>query len=272
MPPSLFRYTRRGSVVVKVLDLLNAVAIIPARYKSTRLEGKPLHLIGGHPMIEWVYRRSVKALGRAVVATDDERILETVSNFGGEVVMTHNTHLSGTSRCIEALQRLERQSSERFKIVVNVQGDEPFVNISYLQQLVKTLATSNVDIATLVRPFAQEEELTNPNWPKVVVNEKGEALYFSRSVIPYKRNDVQYPYLKHIGVYAFKRSILLDKLQHFTPSELEQCEGLEQLTWLYKGLSIQTMQVADEAISVDTLSDLEYARTYAQVRGLTLES
>ena len=241
---------------------MKVIALIPARYASTRLEGKPLKEIGGHPMIEWVYRRGVRALGKAVVATDDPRIVEAVRAFGGEVVLTSTEHTSGTSRCIEALRAVESSSTERYDVVVNLQGDEPFLNETPIQQLVQTFENPSVDIATLVRPFRPDEEVTNPNAPKVVVDAQGRALYFSRSVIPYQRNKVDYPYLKHIGIYAF-RSNTLRNLQSLAPSLLEQCEGLEQLGWLYHGLAIQTVTVADESTSVDTPEDLERARSLA---------
>lgn len=248
---------------------MNSLAIIPARYSSTRLEGKPLALIAGHPMIEWVWRRSVAAVGRAVVATDDARIVDTVKRFGGEVVLTSNTHTSGTSRCIEALQKVEQNGGTRADVVINVQGDEPFVSAAHLRNLVEVFAEPAIDIATLVRPFKNGEDLSNPNWPKVVIGHSGRALYFSRSVIPYQRNAVNYPYLKHIGVYAFRAEMLRSRISDLAVSSLEQCEGLEQLGWLYHGLAIQTVSVSDEGISVDTPDDLLRAQRYAQENGLS---
>lgn len=220
-------------------------------------------------MIEWVWRRSAKALGRAVVATDDNRVATAVENFGGEVILTRGDHTSGTSRCTEALQKLESQTGETFEVVVNVQGDEPFVNPTYLQQLVKVFIEPSIDIATLVRPFKAGEDLNNPNWPKVVVGHSGRALYFSRSIIPYERNAVHYPYLKHIGVYAFRAEMLRTRIGKLPYSLLEQCEGLEQLGWLYHGISIQTVTVPDEGISVDTPDDLVRAQQYAAQHELT---
>jgi len=249
---------------------MKSLAIIPARYSSSRLEGKPLALIAGHPMIEWVWRRTSTALGRAVVATDDERIFNAVKQFGGEVVLTSSEHTSGTSRCIEALQKIEQSTGERIDVVVNVQGDEPFVNGAHLRKLVDTFADTTIDIATLVRPFKDEEDVSNPNWPKVVIGQTGRALYFSRSMIPYERNAVNYPYLKHIGVYAFRAEMLRTRLGQLSYSLLEQCEGLEQLGWLYHGLAIQTVTVPDEAISVDTPEDLLRAQNYATEQGLSL--
>ena len=220
-------------------------------------------------MIEWVWRRSAKALGRAVVATDDKSIAAAVENFGGEVVLTRDAHTSGTSRCTEALEKIELQTGEKFEVVVNVQGDEPFVNPTYLQQLVGVFADASTDIATLVRPFKVGEEVNNPNWPKVVVGHAGRALYFSRSVIPYERNAVHYPYLKHIGVYAFRAEMLRSRIGKLPYSLLEQCEGLEQLGWLYHGLAIQTVTGPDEGISVDTPDDLVRAQQYAAQHELT---
>ncbi len=241
---------------------MKAIGIIPARYASSRLEGKPLALIAGHPMIEWVWRRTQHAIGRAVVATDDARIADSVHTWGGEVILTQATHTSGTSRCIEALTKLE-STDDRFDIVINVQGDEPFINAAYLQQLLEVFKNDSIDIATLVRPFKPTEDITNPNWPKVVVNTTGRALYFSRSPIPYERNTVGYPFLKHIGVYAFRADVLRSTIAKLRPSHLEQCEALEQLTWLYNGLSVQTVSVPEEAISVDTPDDLQRAQNYA---------
>ncbi len=238
------------------------IAIIPARYASTRLEGKPLKAIGGHPMIEWVYRRGVSAVGKAVVATDDERIAAAVRSFGGEVVLTRGSHLSGTSRCIEALEHIETEHGERYDIVINLQGDEPFLDPHSVATLIAAFDDEGVEIATLVRPFQQGEEVSNPNAPKVVVDVQGRALYFSRSVVPYERNAVGYPYLKHIGIYAFRREALL-RLPIASPSLLERCEGLEQLSWLYYGFVVQTREVTDESLSVDTPEDLERVRRQA---------
>ena len=238
------------------------IAIIPARYASTRLEGKPLKEIGGHPMIEWVYRRGVRAVGTAVVATDDQRIVEAVQAFGGEVVLTSKAHVSGTSRCIEALEHIEKTTGEHYEIVINLQGDEPFLDPESVRTLISAFEDEHTEIATLVRPFRKDEEVGNPNAPKVVVDVRGGALYFSRSVVPYERNAVDYPYLKHIGIYAFRREALL-RLPIASPSLLERCEGLEQLSWLYHGFSVQTRQVCDESLAVDTPEDLERVRRLA---------
>lgn len=247
---------------------LSALAIVPARWASTRLPGKPLAMIGERPMVEWVYRGAEAALGQAVVATDDQRIYDAVQAFGGRAVMTSPSHQSGTDRCAEALELLKAEGIDP-EVVVNVQGYEPFVNAQNLRRLVAEFADSEVAIATLVRYFAQGEDEANPNWPKVVVDLEGNALLFSRSLIPYPRNAVYLKNsrrLKHIGVYAFRPSVL-QQVSGLMPTPLEQIEGLEQLRWLQHGYRIRTVRVEEEGLSVDTPQDLEWANRWAKERG-----
>lgn len=242
-----------------------ALALIPARYASTRLPGKPLALIAGHPMLEWVYRRAAHAIGLAVVATDDERIYEAVLRFGGRTVMTSSTHRSGTDRCAEALQHLRAEGLAP-ELVINVQGDEPFVSVGNLRKLASAFCEEEVNLATLVRPFAPGDDVANPNWPKVLSDLEGNALVFTRAVVPYPRNSEllpQLPYQKHIGVYAYRAQTLLE-LARLAPDILEQIEGLEQLRWLRHGYQIRTVQVPDEGMSVDTPEDLQRADLFAQ--------
>ena len=237
-----------------------AIGIIPARWASTRLPGKPLVDIGGRPMIEWVYRKVKFSLARAIVATDDMRIFNAVQAFGGEVMLTR-THQSGTDRCAEVVRTLQAQGPLP-KVIINVQGDEPFVQVSDLRRLARSFRDPRVHISTLVRAFHQDEDVDNVNWPKVVLNHEGFALMFSRSVIPYARNAEPletYPRWKHIGIYAFKPETLLE-LAELPVCPLEQIESLEQLRWLHAGYSIFTVPTRHDGLSVDTPEDVEAAR------------
>lgn len=246
---------------------VKVVGVIPARYASTRLPGKPLADIGGHPMVEWVYRRAEAALGYAIVATDDERIVAAVEAFGGRAVLTCEAHRSGTDRVAETLVHL-RQEGVSPEVVVNVQGDEPFLDGANLRRLVMEFDDERVRIATLVRAFGEGEDVQNPSWPKVVLDEDGDALLFSRSVIPYARNEEflpDCPRYKHIGVYAF-RANALQEVSRLSPTPLEQLEGLEQLRWLESGYRIRAVRVENEGLSVDTPGDLARARELAEGR------
>ena len=188
------------------------VAIIPARYASTRFPGKPLALLGGVPIIQRVYERVAGVVSDVCVATDDARIEQAVQRFGGRVVMTSDQHRSGTDRCFEAYQKLGTDAD----VVINVQGDEPFIAPQQLQTIMRCFADSHTEIATLVKPFALGEpmqHISNPNSPKVVLDANGYALYFSRSVIPYLRGkdfetwSQHHTYLKHIGLYAYRTAV-----------------------------------------------------------------
>ena len=244
------------------------MAIIPARYASTRFPGKPLALLGGKPIIERVYERVASVFSHTVVATDDERIFQTVVAFGGNVVMTSTNHRSGTDRCQEAYQK----SSLKAKVIVNVQGDEPFIHPEQLLAIRSCFNDPKTDIATLAKPFRKEDglqALLNPNSPKVVIGTQGRALYFSRSVIPYLRNAEQkdwlnlHTYYKHIGLYAY-RAEALQKITSLAPSPLEIAESLEQLRWLENGLDIRVALTEQETIGIDTLDDLRRAEQYLQ--------
>lgn len=243
---------------------MRILTIIPARYASTRFPGKPLALIQGRPMILHVVERALRLTPDVVVATDDERIRSVVVQQGYEAIMTSGVHTSGTSRCLEAYERLGRDAD----VLINLQGDEPFISEAHIRLLIDAFDDPSVEISTLAQPFPKEatnEDLANPNAVKVVRATSGRALYFSRSVIPYLRG-VEEPwaskheYLKHIGLYAFRTS-LLKRLQSLPPSPLEQGESLEQLRWLSAGLQIQ-VQLTDEAtIGVDTPGDLAHITT-----------
>lgn len=237
------------------------LVVIPARYASTRFPGKPLVEIAGRPMIIRVVERALRVCPDVVVATDDQRILETVEQYGYRAVMTSSEHTSGTARCLEAYRLLGSEAD----ILVNLQGDEPFIADEQIRLLIAAFAEDEqTDIATLAQPFAPDttnEELANPNAVKLVRDASGHALYFSRSVIPYLRG-VDAPwasvhtFLKHIGLYAFRTSIL-DQIASLPPSPLEQGESLEQLRWLSSGLRIRVKLSDHATIGIDTPEDLE---------------
>jgi 3-deoxy-manno-octulosonate cytidylyltransferase (CMP-KDO synthetase) len=239
---------------------MSTVGIIPARYASTRFPGKPLVDIHGKSMIQRVYEQCVKAeLDRVIVATDDERIFNHVLNFGGEVIMTSDQHQSGTDRIAEAASELELSSD---CIIINIQGDEPFINPEDIKKLRACFSNESTQIATLVKKIKDINTLTNPNNPKVVLGIKKQALYFSREAIPhirgYDKKDwlKQKDYFQHIGIYAFKHAILKEVSQ-LKNSSLEQSEGLEQLRWLENGYNIHTAEITSDCIAVDSPEDLK---------------
>ncbi len=248
------------------------LALIPARYASTRFPGKPLVDLMGKPMIQHVYERVHTVFEACYVATDDSRIERTVLSFGGRVVMTSSEHPSGTDRCREALVKVEQETGEKFDVVVNIQGDEPFVSREQLELIQQCFADSGTDIATLVRPFGPQEDMFNPNAPKVVVSTQGYALYFSRSVIPYQRGvepslwGKKFKYLKHIGMYAYRTDVL-HRISNLPRGVLEQCESLEQLRWLENGFKIKVAETLSEGLSIDTPQDLEIARAFMAQQG-----
>lgn len=242
------------------------IAIIPARYASTRFPAKPLAMLGGKRVIERVYEQVAGVLDDAVVATDDERIYDAVRAFGGKVEMTSTEHRSGTDRCWEAYCK---QGGE-FDVVINVQGDEPFIQPSQLQALKECFNSPDIDIATLVKPFAESDgiaALENPNSPKVVVDNQMRALYFSRSVIPYLRGVEKQEWLhrhtfyKHIGIYGFRTEIL-KAVTSLPQSSLEIAESLEQLRWLENGYKIGVGISDVETIGIDTPEDLTRAEEF----------
>lgn len=240
---------------------MSFIGIIPARYASSRFPGKPLADINGKSMIQRVYEQAAKALPLVYVATDDVRIVECVENFNGNVILTATSHRSGTDRCAEAVAKIQLDRKMKFEVVVNVQGDEPFIDPLQIHQLISCFDTSEVQIATLVKRFSEEEDIFNPNSPKVVVNSELEALYFSRTPIPYLR-DVdpcgwakQHVFYKHIGIYAYRTDILM-LLSRLTPGLLERAESLEQLRWLENGYRIKVAETECETQAVDTPDDL----------------
>lgn len=239
------------------------LALIPARYASTRFPGKPLANILGKPMIQHVWERCRAVFGEdCYVATDDFRIQEAVEAFGGPVVMTSAEHRSGTDRCAEALAIVERTTGRSYDVVVNIQGDEPFVASAQLEQIRACFDDAQTQIATLIKPFGKGEDIFNPNSPKVVVSVTGYALYFSRSVIPNLRGSdpetwqEQHTYYKHIGLYAY-RAETLRAITRLEPSPLEIAESLEQLRWLENGYRIKTAVTNAESHGIDTPEDLD---------------
>lgn len=244
------------------MSAFNAIlGLIPARFASTRFPGKPLADIGGRPMIQRVYEQSIQILPTVYVATDDERIASAVRSFGGKVVMTSSSHQSGTDRCKEALEEVEKIEGRPFSAVINIQGDEPFISPLQIEQLAMALANPETEIATLVKKVVDTNDLFNPNKPKVVVGTKNKALYFSRSPIPYLRGvkeeewHQKHDFYNHIGLYGY-RSDILGCITKLHQGKLELCESLEQLRWLENGYSIAVMETNLESISIDTPEDL----------------
>lgn len=237
---------------------MKVLGVIPARYASTRFPGKPLVDIQGKSMIRRVYEQAVKASGidQVVVATDDERIAAEVKNFGGEFIMTGTTHQSGTDRCAEVVGQVSG-----FDVVINIQGDEPFIDPAQIDLLISCFEDREVRLATLIKEIHTAEELFNHNIPKVILNSKKEAVYFSRQTIPYLRNAEKenwlktHQFYKHIGIYGYTVPALLEITQ-LPPSALEIAESLEQLRWVENGYAIQTRVTAIETISIDTPEDL----------------
>jgi len=232
---------------------MRKIGIIPARYGSTRFPGKPLVQILGKPMIQHVYERvSESLLDEVVVATDNEEIFQCVQQFGGKVVMTSSEHPSGTDRCGEAAQLIGAEYSD---IIINIQGDEPFIQKDQINSLVKLFENPDVQIATLVKPFDSKEDPNNPNQVKVVFSSYFKALYFSRSPIPYPRESANNQYYKHLGIYAYLYSVL-QQLIKLPVSSLEKIEKLEQLRWLESHFSIYVSITHHESIAIDTPEDL----------------
>ncbi len=231
-----------------------SLGIIPARYGSSRFPGKPLALIGGKPMIQWVYERARQSkLDEVVVATDDQRILDAVEHFGGKALMTADTHPSGTDRCAEVAAM---EAFGAFSFVVNIQGDEPGMDPALIDAAVDLLRSDKqLQISTLASKIGDETRVADPNVVKVVFDQQHKALYFSRSPLPYVREGGQASFYRHIGLYAFRRNVLLE-LARLAQSALEKAEQLEQLRWLENGIPIGVAVVEHRAISIDTPADL----------------
>jgi len=254
------------------------IAIIPARYSSTRFPGKPLAILGGKTVIQRVYEQVSQQMDATWVATDDDRIFNHVRSWGGNVVMTSPNHKSGTDRIEEAMEKIEA-NGERYDVVVNVQGDEPFIQPEQIESVCRCFDDEKTQIATLGIRFVpqstdgndvSEEEawkrISNANSPKIVVDNNGFAMYFSRSVIPFIRGKEQlswanaFPFMKHIGMYAYRREVLRE-VTALPQSSLEKAESLEQLRWLQNGYRIKVGETTIETVGIDTPEDLEKAQS-----------
>ncbi|MBQ5540681.1 MAG: 3-deoxy-manno-octulosonate cytidylyltransferase [Bacteroidales bacterium] len=241
---------------------MKVLGIIPARFQSSRFPGKPLAMIGSKAMIQRVYEQASKAFDDVAVATDDDRIFQKVISFNGKAVMTSESHQSGTDRTAEAALTYQLNAKKTFDVVVNIQGDEPFIRPQQLQQLAATFEDPSVQIATLVKKIETEEELFNENAVKVVKNSQNGALYFSRFPIPFMRGAdkkdwvKKHTYFKHIGVYAYRYSVL-QEITKLPQSSLELSEKLEQNRWLENGYKIKVSETDFQSLAVDTPEDLE---------------
>ena len=241
------------------------IGIIPARFQSTRFPGKPVVMLGDKTIIQWVYENAAKALDHVYVATDDERIFNVVESFGGKAVYTSSNHQSGTDRCAEAARKVAE--TLQIDVVINVQGDEPFIRPEQIDALKACFNTPETEIATLIKPITNAAEITNINRPKVVINKNQEALYFSRSPIPFVRDAKPEEWISrntfysHIGMYAYRFDVL-QKLTQLPVGLLEKAESLEQLRWLENGFRIKTAQTTFENIGIDTPEDLENTKKF----------
>ncbi len=245
---------------------MNILGIIPARYASSRFPAKPLADLGGQSMIKRVYQQAKKCeeLSQVIVATDHSIIFDHVNDFGGAVCMTSDLHPSGTDRCYEVLSK----QATRYDYVINIQGDEPFIAPQQIE-LLASMLDGKTELATLIKRLESQEQLLNPNLVKVIFNKHHEALYFSRSPIPYWRGKEtdwvhQHHYYKHIGLYAYRTDIL-EKITQLKPSTLERAESLEQLRWLENGYKIKVAETSLETVGIDTPEDLEQARHYLRI-------
>lgn len=227
--------------------------IIPARYGSSRLEGKPLLKVNDKPIIQWVYEKakSVKSADVVIVATDDERIFDAVKAFGGEVEMTSNEHKCGSDRIKEVADR-----HEDFEYIINLQGDEPMIKQEMIEAVIDGVKNHNADISTLIRPIEDKNEVENPNLVKCVIDNNGFALYFSRSKIPFERKENPAPFYGHIGIYGYTRKALT-KMTTSPQTPLEISESLEQLRALQMGMRIKTSIVNEKPVGIDTMEDFE---------------
>lgn len=243
------------------------VGIIPARYSSTRFPGKALCDIKGKTMVQRVYEQAKlsKHLDKVIVATDDQRIIDNVLSFGGEVVMTAATHPSGTDRCWDALQQLK----EQYQYVINIQGDEPFINPKQIDELAMVLKDGTTELATQMIPVDSYEMLADEGEVKIVLNTNNEALYFSRTIIPYIKNVDQkewhkhFQYYRHVGMYAYRNDIL-EKITKLPVSALEKAESLEQLRWVENGFKIKCVTTKFDSHCIDTPEDLERMLKYME--------
>jgi 3-deoxy-manno-octulosonate cytidylyltransferase (CMP-KDO synthetase) len=241
---------------------LRFAGIIPARYASSRFPGKPLAMVGNRPMIQCVYEQARKSMDLVYVATDDERIMNCVTGFGGKAVMTSPDHQSGTDRCFEAAEKVVSETGHKIDVVVNIQGDEPFIKPEQIDLILNCFDDKEVEIATLICKVDLGDDIVNPNQIKTVITKSGDALYFSRSAIPYLRDvrieewHLNHLFYKHLGLYGYKMETL-KKLTDLKRSPLEIAESLEQNRWLENGFRIRTAITEWDSVGIDTPEDLE---------------
>lgn len=248
------------------------LGLIPARYASTRLPGKPLVDLCGKPMIQWVYELASEALEHVYVATDDERIAEVVAGFGGKYVMTNTNHSTGTNRCLEAYESVSKELNSEFDIIINIQGDEPLLNPGDLKAMVDAFDDESTELSTLVLKVSDERDLSNEGEAFVTLDKSDNALYFSRFPIPFLRGVPKgewlqhHEYIKHLGMYTYSPTALRD-FAEMTTSSLEKAESLEQLRWLEAGRKIKCAFASHDSIPVDTPADAERVRSILRERG-----
>lgn len=242
------------------------LGIIPARYLSTRLEGKPLKNIHGHTMIEWIYKRARKSkLDYLVVATDDSRIFDEVIKFGGNAIMTSDKHTNGTSRIAEVCEKITD-----YDVIINIQGDEPLIEVDMINSLIDSFKENKeLVMATLKHKIKDIKEIENPNNVKVITDKKDYAIYFSRSVIPYQRNNKNIEYFKHIGIYGYKRDFVIE-YSKMPSTILEETESLEQLRVLENGYKIKVLETQHSLIGVDTEENLKDVIAYIEKNKISL--
>ena len=244
---------------------MNFLGIIPARYLSSRFPAKPMAVIDGKSMIKRVWEQAAKAMDNLVVATDSEIIRNEVESFGGNVVMTDTSHQSGTDRCAEAVEIFQKEKGVEIDVVINIQGDEPFIDPKQIIQLMEAFSNAEIQIATLIKKITDTESLFDPNEPKVIVDNNFNANYFSRATIPYNRKEKEknwlkyHTYYKHIGTYGYSTDTLIE-ISKLEKTPLEKLESLEQLRWLESGYSIKCLITEIDTLSVDTVADLENMR------------
>lgn len=244
---------------------MNFIGIIPSRYQSTRFPGKPLADIGGKTMIQRVYEQASKAMEEVWVATDDERIVDAVKSFGGNVVMTSSNHRSGTDRCAEAALKASEITGRSYDVVINIQGDEPFMQPHEIELIMECFTDSpTTEIATLIQPILKNEDIFRSDMVKVVLDNEFNAIYFSRSPIPFIVKTDESEWLKnflyygHVGLYAYRNDIL-QKLTKLSEGKLEKVESLEQLRWIENGFRIKTQVTDSDSFGIDTPEDLASA-------------
>jgi 3-deoxy-manno-octulosonate cytidylyltransferase (CMP-KDO synthetase) len=244
------------------LQVMKILGIIPARYGSNRFPGKPLIDIKGKSMIQWVYERSAEVIDYLIVATDDIRIFDEVKRFNGKVVMTSKLHKTGTDRCAEAYKSYKDESGINFDIVINIQGDEPFVHKEHLKKVISNFDNESTQISTLIKQIKDKEDIFNPNLPKVLIDIENFAIYFSRSSIPFIRDcekdiwHIKHTFYKHIGIYAYKTEVL-EEITKLSQSSLELAESLEQNRWIENGYKIKVAETEKENFAIDTEDDLK---------------